>query len=207
MAEIHDLIKEGIKISKRIQNIPFSDLLNATTPFEVYQLDLTNIHDLELLTEIQSSANNFLKYVDRTHQRFEGRRINEVGRRIEEVFVEELKKTKLKPIQLSASGYPDIKIVDNQNRVTFLESKAVSQDWKSSFRSFYYTSGKKIDSNGRHLLIAWDISNETGNYWKVNGWKLVDLANLIITTKLEFQSNNQKLYDPTLIIQESNKHS
>jgi len=203
MTEIHDLIKEGIRISKKVQNIPFSELLKATTPFEVYSLDLTDIRDVELLNEIKTSAKNFIKYVDRTHQRFEGRRINEVGRRIEEVFVEELKKTKLIPFQLSAAGYPDIKIVDHNNRATFLESKAVSQDWDSSFRSFYYTSGKKIDSNGRHLLIGWDISNETGNYWKVNGWKLVDLAKLMITTKMEFQSNNLKIYDSKLIIEES----
>jgi hypothetical protein len=203
MAEIHDLIKDGIKIAKNIQNIPFSDLLKATTPFEVYSLNLADPQDTEFLTDIKTAAKNFIKSVDRTHTRFEGKRINEVGRRIEEVFVEELKKSKLKPVQLTASGYPDIKIVDSYDRIIFLESKAVSKDWNSSFRSFYYTSGKKIDSNGRHLLIAWDISNETGNYWKVKGWKLIDLTNLMITTKMEFQSNNQKIYDKKMIIAES----
>jgi hypothetical protein len=203
MAEIHDLIKDGIKISKKIQNIPFSELLKATTPFEVYSLDRRDPSDVELLNDITTSAKNFIKSINRTHTRFEGKRINEVGRRIEEVFVEELKKSKLKPVQLTASGYPDIKIADSHNRVTFLESKAVSKDWDSSFRSFYYTSGKKIDASGRHLLISWDISNETGNYWKVNGWKLIDLANLIITTKMEFQSNNKKIYDAKLILAES----
>jgi hypothetical protein len=200
MTEIHELIKEGIKISKKIQNIPFSELLKATTPFDVYCINPNDPKDVELLNEITTAAKNFIKSVERTHTRFEGKRINEVGRRIEEVFVEELKKSKLKPVQLTTAGYPDIKIVDSHERVTFLESKAISGDWDSSFRSFYYTSGKKIDSSGRHLLIAWDISNETGNYWKLKGWKLVDLSNLMITTKLEFQSNNQKLYNSKLII-------
>jgi len=203
MAEIHDLIKEGIKISKKIKNIPFSDLLRATTAFEVYPIDLKETKDVELLNELTSSAKNFLKSIERTHTRFEGKRINEVGRRIEEVFVEELKKSKLTPLQLTSSGYPDIKIVDSYGRVTYLESKAISGDWDSSFRSFYYTSGKKIDSAARHILIAWDISNETGNYWKLNGWKLVELYNLSITTKFEFQSNNQKIYDPKLVIAKS----
>ncbi len=203
MAEIHDFIKDGIKISKKIQNIAFSDLIKATTPFEIYSIDLTDNRDVELLTEIKKSAKNFIKYADRTHQRFEGKRINEVGKRIEEVFVEELKKSKLQPTLLTTAGYPDIKIVDSYNGVTYLESKAVSRDWQSSFRSFYYTSGKKIDSNGRHLLIAWDIFNETGDYWKVNGWKLIDLAKLAITTKMEFQSNNKKLYARELILDQS----
>ena len=203
MAEIHEFIKEGIKISKKIQNIPFSELLRSTTPFDVYSLNAKDPKDLELVEQITTSANNFIKSINRTHTRFEGKRINEVGRRIEEVFVEELKKSKLTPLQLITPGYPDIKIVDAYERVTYLESKAISGDWDSSFRSFYYTSGNKIDSAGRHILIAWDISNETGNYWKLNGWKLVELYNLIITTKFEFQSNNQKIYDSKLIIAKS----
>jgi hypothetical protein len=203
MAEIHELIKTGIQISKQIKNVPFCELLRATTPYEVYSLDITNSQDVELLNDLTTSAKNFISFIDRTRTRFEGGRINEIGRRIEEVFVEELKKTKLKPSLLSAAGYPDIKIVDSHDRVTFIESKAVSQDWESTFRSFYYTSGKKIDSAGRHLLVAWDISKERDNYWKVNGWKLVDLTNLEITTKMEFQSNNQKLYKSSLILAES----
>jgi len=203
MAEIHELIKDGILISKKIKNIPFSELLRATTPFDIDPLNLADPDDKELLNDLTTSAKKFIAHLDRTHTRFEGGRINEVGRRIEEVFVEELKKTKLKPSLLSAAGYPDIKILDSHDRVTFIESKAVSQDWDSSFRSFYYTSGKKIDSSGRHLLIAWDISKERDNYWKVNGWKLIDLVNLEITTKMEFQSNNQKLYKSSLILAKS----
>ena len=156
-----------------------------------------------MFNEIKTSAINFINHVTRIHTRFEGKRINEVGRRIEEVFVEELKKSKLIPTQLTSSGYPDIKIVDSHNRVTYLESKVVSQDWESTFRSFYYTSGKKIDSSGRHLLIGWDISEETGNYWIMNGWKLVDLSKLMVDTKMEFHSNNKQIYTPELILAES----
>jgi len=203
MAEIHDLIKQGITLSKKIKKISFSDLVKATTEYEIFPLNLQDEKDLALFNEIKTSAINYIIYVTRIHQRYEGKRINEVGRRIEEAFVEELKKTKLQPIQLKSSGYPDIKIVDQFGRVTYLESKAVSKDWESSFRSFYYTSGKKIDSSGRHLLIAWDITEEKDDYWKVNGWKLIELSKLEITIKLEFQSNNQKLYDSKLILAES----
>lgn len=203
MAEIHDLIEQSIILSRKIKKIPFSDLVKATTEFKIFPLNLQDEQDLALFNEIKTSAINYIKYVTRIHQRYEGKRINEVGRRIEEAFVEELKKTKLLPTQLKSSGYPDIKIVDQFGRVTYLESKAVSKDWESSFRSFYYTSGKKIDSSGRHLLIAWDITEEKDDYWKVNGWKLIELSKLEITIKLEFQSNNQKLYDSKLILAES----
>ena len=40
MAEIHDLVKEGIIVSRKIQNIPFSDVVKATTPLKFIPLNL-----------------------------------------------------------------------------------------------------------------------------------------------------------------------
>lgn len=200
MAEIQELVKSGIKITKQMQNIPFFEVIKATTPFNFYSLNLKDPQDLEVFNEITISANNLIKYIKSTGTGYKGNRINEVGRNIELVFVEELKKSKLKPFQLKATGYPDIKIIDSFGRVTFLECKAVSQDWESTLRSFYYTSGKKIDADARHLLIAWDVCKESGEYWVVKGWKLVDLSRLMVDTKMEFHSNNKQIYTKDLII-------
>ena len=82
MAEIHDLVKQGITLSKKIKKIPFSDLVKATTEFEIYPLNLQDEKDLALFNEIETSAINYIKYITRIHQRYEGKRINEVGRRI-----------------------------------------------------------------------------------------------------------------------------
>ncbi|MDD3985028.1 MAG: hypothetical protein PHY59_03855, partial [Methanobacterium sp.] len=34
------------------------------------------------------------------------------------------------------SGYPDMKVIDAAGRVTYLESKVVSKNWKNGLRSF-----------------------------------------------------------------------
>lgn len=199
MSRIKRLIDETAEISGTFS---FPDLIRATTPYEISKLDpQNNDNDRELYQELTRAAKNFIDYTRRIHQRFEGSRINEVGKRIEEAFVEELKKTRLKPELLTKAGYPDMKIHDPAERITYLESKAISQDWDSTFRSFYYTNGSKIDSNGRHLLIAWHIEQERDNYWKVMGWKICDLYNLDqIDIKLEFNSNNRALYDDSMIL-------
>lgn len=198
MSKIRQLINETTEISGRLS---FPDLIKATTQYEISKLDLkNNENDRELFKELTNATKNFIDYTNRIRQRFEGNRINEVGKRIEEAFVEELKKTKLRPELLRKAGYPDMKINDRAERITYLESKAISEDWGSTFRSFYYTDGSKIDSNARHLLIAWHIKEERERYWKVIGWKICDLYNLEqIDVKLEFNSNNRILYSNSMI--------
>jgi len=199
MSKIRQLINETTEISGRLS---FPDLIKATTQYEISKLDLkNNENDRELFKELTNATKNFIDYTNRIRQRFEGNRINEVGKRIEEAFVEELKKTKLRPELLRKAGYPDMKINDRAERITYLESKAISEDWGSTFRSFYYTDGSKIDSNARHLLIAWHIKEERERYWKVIGWKICDLYNLEqIDVKLEFNSNNRILYSNSMIL-------
>lgn len=201
MPQIKPLVDRASSISGMVS---FHDLVKETTDLEVLKLDIYGIkEDKILFDELKKAAKNFINYVDRTEQRFRGNRINDVGKRIEEVFVEELKKTKLKPTQLKSSGYPDIKICDVSGRVTYLESKAVSKNWESTFRSFYYKNGSKIDSDARHLLIAWHIKEERDKYWKVVGYKFCDLFNLTqMGVKLEFNSNNKMLYSDDMILSE-----
>lgn len=201
MSEIHDILKSSIKLSKDIGHVNFRDLVYASTNYEVIKLNPTqNETDKALFDQIMRSANDLIKYSQKTRQRFQANRINDIGRAIEEVFVQELRKTKLVPELLSESGYPDMKIIDNSNRITYLESKAVSTGWDSSFRSFYYLDGKKIKAHARHLLIAWDLVEETSKYWQIKGWKLCDLYDLTVKTKLEFNTSNKEIYKKELII-------
>jgi hypothetical protein len=188
-------------VSELTGQISFPELVKSTTGLDVVRLDLNTELDKALHEEIVKSARNFIAYTTRTHQRYEGGRINDVGKRIEEAFVEELKKSILTPTLLSKSGYPDIMIKDQSGRVTYLESKAISKDWDSEFRSFYYTNGNKIKFSARHLLIAWNIVEEKEKYWRVVGWKLCDLYSLNqMDIKLEFNSNNKALYAGDLLI-------
>ncbi len=193
-------------VSQISGKVAFPDLVEGTTGFKVEKLDpANNPDDLVLFNELEKAACNFIRYIDRTRTRYHGERPNDVGKQFEEVFVEELKKTTLKPTQLKKSGYPDMKVVDAFGRVTYLESKVVSKNWDNGLRSFYYSTGTKIDSDARHLVIAWDIREEREKYWKVAGYKLCDLYVLSnIKVKLEYNSSNDVLYTEEMVVSSFN---
>jgi len=174
-----------IQLSKEITPINFNDVVYATTNKAVIPLNFELKEDRKLFDILFSSAKEFVQSWERRRQRFQGARINEVGRAIEDAFVQELRKTNIKPEFLAKTGYPDIKIIDEYGRISYLESKAVSKGWDSNFRSFYYTNGSKIQSDARHLLIAWAISEERDKYWRVLGFKLCDIAKLRMRIKID----------------------
>jgi hypothetical protein len=82
----------------------------------------------------------FLATSASTRLRYQGNRINEVGRRIEEIIVNEMNKLPLVVKRLAKSGSPDIEILYG-DLVAYLEMKTSSVQEKSGFRYFYYTSG------------------------------------------------------------------
>jgi hypothetical protein len=43
---------------------------------------------------------------------------------------------------------------------------------------FYFTSGKKIKSDARHLLLQIQMEEESNKYWKVISWQIRDLSGL-----------------------------
>lgn len=203
MTDIDSLIHSAVKLSKEIGKIPFPTLVKATTGYDVIPLNIWGSAEDRILFEaITKAATDFTKLCERTRRRFQGDRINEVGRAIEEEFVQELIKTQLHPELLGKAGYPDMKIIDQYGRVTYLESKAVSKDWKSSLRAFYYTGGDKIDSDARHLLIGWNIVEERDKYWRIVGWKLSDLSRLKVKLKAEFNASYKDLYKKDMVISE-----
>lgn len=204
MKELTELVNTTKIINEN--DIFFRDIISETTDYEIIPFNIqNNKEDKELFLLLTKSAEKFLSIRKKTEERFRGNRINDVGKRIEIAFLEELKKTSLGVELLSMSGYPDMKIMQSNNRITYLESKAVSKGWDSTFRSFYYSTGKKINSNGRHLLISWDLREEANKYWDVIGWKLLDLSNLKLKIKIEFNSSNRELYQEDSILATSNK--
>ena len=131
-----------------------------------------------------------------THSRYEGSRINEVGRRIEEIAVNEMNKTPLLTVRrLGKTGYPDIEISHIQ-RISYLEMKTSSvNEEHSTFRYFYYSNVDKIKANARHLLLNIAVTQENPGYWKVDNWVLSDLSKLSVSLKNEFNASKKDLMD------------
>ena len=192
-----ELIKSAVKASEILKNVTLPELIEATSNYRVIPLNTANKEDKELYDSLTRAADNLIKICQKTRRRFQGNRINEVGIAIEEEFVQELRKTTLAPKLLAEKGYPDMEVDDQYGRKTYLESKATSKRWDDTFRSFYYSTGKKIATDARHLLIGWKIEEENDKYWKVIDWKIVDLCHLKLGLKSEFNASNKDIYIKT----------
>ncbi len=197
-------IQELIKISNEMHGLSFKDVVEVTTGHDLVPLNLEQKRDAELVKNLINSCNHFLLLCHKTKRRFFGNRINEVSRAIENELVEEIQKTGLKPEVLPAMGYPDIALVDKYGRFTYLEVKVSSNITEhTSLRSFYYSSGKKINYDARHLLLGLLITEEKDKYWKIVGWTLIDLSKLTVYLKAEFNASNIDIYKPEMTIAKS----
>jgi hypothetical protein len=146
-----------------------------------------------LIENLKSIFKDFLKTSTSTRSRYQGDRINEVGRRIEDALVHEMNKQPFTVKKLPKTGYPDIEISQSSDHITYLEMKTSAVQAKSGFRYFYYTNVFKIKSDARHLLLNIAVTEETPRYWKVNNWILSDLSKLSVKLKAEFNASKDDL--------------
>lgn len=182
-------LKEIYEFSKKLGKVKFSDLVKESSGFEMIPLD--NGEDNEILEELIKALNNFVKST-RKATRFTGSRVNDIGTALEETITQEILKTKLKVTKLGTSGYPDL-CVYYKNKVTYIELKVSGNKNKKQthHRLFYYTSGKKIISDARHLLLQIELTEEQNKIWIVDSWVLRDLSKLQVQLKTEFNANQQ----------------
>ena len=197
--EKEQLILAVVKAPEIIESIDFSEVVRVTNGHQVIPLDIKgSLEDKELFNKISMSAKRYIELCRRTRRRLQGNRINEVGNAIEEEFVQELSRNGLEATKLGEAGYPDMKIIDGYGRVSYVESKAISKGWDSTLRSFYYTTGKKIKTDARHLLIGWMVREERDKYWEIIGCRIVDLSKIKLKLKSEFNAGNKELYENLL---------
>lgn len=192
--QVKDAILNLLEITHKMQGISFKDVVEITSKHKLYPINLQQQEDKELIENLVTSCKNFLALCNKTKRRFYGNRINEVSKAIENEFVEEISKTGLKTKILPIMGYPNIELIDKHGRVSYLEIKVSSIVKPSSLRAFYYTSGKKIKKDARHLLLGLLITEEKDKYWKIEEWTLTDLSQLTVYLKAEFNASNVDIY-------------
>lgn len=194
-------LKGIFRLSKQVGHVPFSEVVRESSGFEVIPIDEDNDEDNELLRHLRYALSSFIRLTEKAEQRFRGNRINEVGRRFENMIVEEVKKTPIEIRKLGSAGYPDFELKQGQNRITYLEIKSTAdpKSDESTFRAFYYSSGKKIQADARHLLVKIQMEEEANKYWKVLAWELRDLAKLDIHLKTEFSTSFAGIHKTPLL--------
>ena len=130
-------------------------------------------------------------------------RPNEGGNDMEPFVIEALcrggldaKRPTTKSGKFQTSGYPDIRIERLALLPIYLEVKTYAQDQKDkTFRSFYLSPSDdpKVIDTAHHLLVAFEIEKEDNLYRPV-AYEVSDLFGLECDLKMEFNSNNARLY-------------
>lgn len=190
----YNLIKEIVGATQKLKKVPLEIIIKATTGYRLIPLEeVTNFKDGELFDELCKVGKTFKKEaIDMT--RLEAPRINELGKKMAKKVADEISKGKMSAKELG-EGYPNVVITQNKNRVSYLSVKSTQGKWNSTFRSFYYTDGKHIENDARHLLICFDVEkNKQNNLWRVIDYVIIDLLRVNLSLKAEFNISNKCLY-------------
>lgn len=142
-------------------------------------------------------------------------RPNEVGNDVEAYVMRALPQAGLRAARPTskaglgkATGYPDILVRDKANRATYLECKIFAQGTaETTMRSFYLSPSEsfKVSVDARHLLLAFGmeaspIAGSRDSMYTPRSYKLIDLHDLLCDVKYEFNSDNRRLYAPSIML-------
>jgi len=109
-----------------------------------------------------------------------------------------------------SAGYPDILVSDSKKRHTYLECKIFAHGTHdTTMRSFYLSPSEsfKVSLDARHLLIAFGmqaspIPGSRDSLYIPTSYKLIDLHDLPCDVKYEFNSDNRRLYEASMMLSE-----
>lgn len=191
------------ELTKPAKQIPFKDVVFATTQQRILDFDTNNAAHRELFQKLSAAANAAL-----TNARAAGlfsARANEAGNHMESFVRAALKEAGLiarTPVAASGraqtTGYPDVEILSEVP--CYLELKTYSASTVSTTqRSFYYSPSEnpKVTRDALHLLLAYELEpSERGNRttFRPVRWKLLSLQDLEVDLKFEFNQSNRGLY-------------
>ena len=106
-----------------------------------------------------------------------------------------------------STGYPDIEFLDDFKTSHYLECKTFNiENIDTTQRSFYLSPSVdfKVTKDSHHFGISFEVytDSEEGRYhiYKIKGWKILDLSELELDVKYEFNSDNKRLYNQKLIL-------
>ncbi len=200
-------------IKVKPNRIPFNVVIKEATTHEVYPYALSCVADQEVRKYISQAANKALSELNKAESPVRNlRRINEASRYFEDALLEYLNV----PDELSCkvplntkghmqrSGYPDLHITHlTTGKHYYLDPKLYEHSSKgSSLRTFYYspvTKKGKIHYDAVHFVLGISHDGNDGD-WRFLDWQLVDLYNVDLKLKVEYNASNKQLYSEKAIV-------
>jgi len=200
---IHSLLSENLDQRR----FPFAEVAAATSGKRVIPLDRSLPAHQRVVTAIYQAVSHAINTLNAPDSPIRSlRRINEASRFFEDAILAHLEQQpglscgipKNRRGDEQRSGYPDLRIIDQETGTVFyLDPKLAARDsWSSTLRTFYFapkTETLKITDDAVHLLVG--ISHDgNDDAWTFGDWKLIDLSQLEVRLKAEFQASNADLY-------------
>ena len=188
-------LSDIFKLHEEFSHISFADVVKASSGYDVLPIDTSDKYDSKLVGELNVALLGFTKYAKSSGARFQGNRINDVGKNFENAVQQAIDRTSITINKLTKIGYPDFRLTHDSDRVTFMEIKVsgLEQNIRPPLRSFFYSSATKIDCDARHLLLKVYMVEETSKYWKIVSWELKDLSTLTVSLKTEFNAGSYEI--------------
>lgn len=201
MRDLKDFIG---RLIEGADDVYFRDVIEAATGNRIIKVDSKfRITLLPLKSHFQTNLMRISKVVKGSYNG----RANELSNYMESVVINEINKIKqftaTKPRVngkgMQSAGYPDIFAQVNKQDF-YLEVKTFQAKTKdSSLRSFYYkpSENSKVTKSCPHLLIAFEVESlgkDNKSPFVINDVKILDLYNLKVSLKPEFNANNIAVY-------------
>ena len=198
-------------LKKGVEELYFRDVIKAATDHSIIKF---NDESLSILNEIDAFIKNNFDFLSNNIENNYIGRINEVGNYIEgflKSHINKIGKIKCTTATLAdgsaqSSGYPDY-LIQSSDITIYADVKAFqAKTLNSSLRSFYYqpTTQIKIHKDAPHCLIGFEvesISGENKSPFRLSGYKIIDLYNLQVNFKAEFNANNIEVYSLTSLFE------
>ena len=195
------LLKSGVS------RLYFRDVINAATGYKIIPFDDNSNRILE---EIKSWLDVNLNDLSNLIEMDYVGRPNELGNYLERVLMARLDESLNFSVDMprteqghkQAVGYPDGIIVDQRrNVVAYFDVKIFQEKTrKSTLRSFYYqpTNQSKISHDAPHFLVGFVVDSLGDNNrspFIIKDYEIVDIYDLEVNFKAEFNASNKDLYD------------
>jgi hypothetical protein len=185
----------------------FADVVKAASGKSVIALDAQNPAHQRITAAIDLALKESIEELSRPASPVRSqRRINEASRFFEDLLLEKINRIEglrcefppTKDGAIQRSGYPDLKITDvATGTIAYLDPKLIeASSLRSTFRTFYYepkAGTAKINDDAIHLLCGIEHDGKQGA-WTFQRYHLVDLSQLRVRLKAEFQASNADLY-------------
>lgn len=187
-----------------IDELYFRDVIKASTS---HNIEPFNQETLTVMAVVENwISNNFTNLSNEVVNEYNGR-ANELGNFVEKKLREGLSKIpgvkcvrpSLANGKIQSSGYPDCLIEINGFKVYADVKTYQTKTCDSNLRSFFYqpTNNNKIHFEAPHCIIGFETESLGGDNkspFKIIGFKIVDVFNLKVKFKAEFNAGNSEIY-------------